>query len=40
VTVYRAATIRESLLELVDVIRVAQDANDANAGSASMNGAR
>jgi hypothetical protein len=40
VTVYRAATIRESLLELVDVIRVAQDANDANAGNAAMNGAR
>jgi hypothetical protein len=40
VTVYRAATIRESLLELVDVIRVAQDANAGNNGSASMNGAR
>lgn len=39
-TVYRTATIRESLLELVDLVRAADDANDANAGSASMNGAR
>jgi hypothetical protein len=40
VTVYRTATIRESLLELVDVIRVAQDVNAGNNGNAAMNGAR